>query len=152
MRYFLDCYSVESFISIGGAMKQFGNVLLVPAYAVGDPRHAQNIGRLDCFVPSHGIFIVFDLIVRPEISWPGDQKMVDYAGKQINKLKNSGILNDEAIVQLTPELWDSTFVDCRVQFESLELAKSAFEIATNRPDTFVDIYLYQNGRVVMKYD
>ena len=53
---------------------------------------------------------------------------------------------------LAPGLWDSTFVDFRVQFDSLGLAKTAFEKAISKPDAFLDIYLYQDGRLIDKYD
>lgn len=133
------------------AMKRIGNVFLVSHYAVGDPRFEKNSEQKH-FLPSRGIFISFGLIVRPEISWPGEQRMVDYAHEMINKLKGAGILTDEAIAALAPELWDSTFVACEVQFESLELAEAAFEKAINRPDSFVDIYLYQDNRLISKFD
>lgn len=133
-------------------MKQVCNVFLSPSYAVGDPRRSQNVGHLDSFIPSHGIFIVFSLIVRPEISWPGDKGMADHAREKVSILMDSGILNDEVVAQLAPDLWDSTFVDCRVQFESLKLATAAFDKAVYRTNSFTDIYLYQNGKIVVKSD
>lgn len=124
-------------------------VTFVARYSVNDPRSA-NQPKFEC--PQTGAFITFSLIVRADLSWPGKQNMADFAKKNIQKLRDAGLFDDNDLLSLDARLWDSTFVRCVVEVDDLAYAQEIFDKATSHPDPFVDIYLYDGDKLIDKLD
>lgn len=130
-------------------MVTIGKVTFWEHYAIDTMTHPKR-DENQFLLPKNGIFFKCSLIVRPDIAWPEDQEMANYAKEKVSKLLKIGVLTKEAATALNPSMWDSEFVDCIIQFETLEEGRVAFEKAVR--ECVIDIYLYKDGELYQKYD
>ncbi len=130
-------------------MGQITRLTMIANYAIDDPKRAN---QEQWEIPKTGICLNFGLIARPDISWPGDKQMADHATQQIRKAAEVGILGPSDLICLASNVWDSTFVVCLVEIDDLAFAQELFNKVTTDPDRIVDVYLYQDGRLIDKLD
>jgi len=94
---------------------------------------------------SDKIVICFAFAPSPEKVWSRDE-MIQYCHAKNMALVNLGLLTDDVISQLAVD----GYVEVAVEFTDIIVAKQTIEKMMDVG--LVDIYLYQNGRVVDKYD
>ena len=85
---------------------------------------------------------------NPEKIWPGDQEMLGYINRKHGILIECGILSEEALADA--EKWNVAHVEIAAEFENLESAEKAFNMA--KEQSVVDIYLYAGGILYDKFD
>ena len=80
---------------------------------------------------------------------PSNNEMIEYYRNENAKFSQLGLLNQDVFNEL--EGWsEKACVAFSTEFSDLETAKSVFEKAVE--SGVVDIYLYQNGQLIRKYD
>ena len=96
------------------------------------------------------VIIYFHIWPRPEIPWKDRPEMVEYARGNIKKLINLGLLPRDFFLHSDIPINSRGSIDVLVEMSDLETARQIF--IKMMEAELVDIYLYQNGRVVDKYD
>ncbi|MEK7654398.1 MAG: hypothetical protein AAB345_03955 [Patescibacteria group bacterium] len=125
-------------------MEKIGNVYFVrrtkePGSEFIDP---------ECEDLKHKILICISIFPNPELVWPGDENMLHHQRQKMSSLYALGIFNWE--IREAVKGHDHC-IDIAAEFPNILVASRAFEQATNI-GRIVDIYLYDNGKLVDKLD
>ena len=125
-------------------MEKIGNIYFVR-------RSKDNkTGFLDpeCKDLKYKAIICLSLFPNPELVWPGDKGMLEHQRAKMSSLYALGIFDWKVLEAVKGH---DHSIEIAAEFPNILVARRAFEQATNVA-RIVDIYLYDNGRLVDKLD
>lgn len=127
------------------AMEKIGNI-----YFLKKEKGDLNFLDPGCKDLKHSILICLSVIPNPELFWPDekDKEIVGHYRAQLSSLYALGMFDWRIQERVKGH---AHHIDLAIEYQNIIVARRAFEEATN-VGRIVDIYLYDNGRLVAKLD